>query len=355
MDALSHMDHGYSYPYPASRYPYHYIVPRYSASQSSHCQLPDERSEMGEEFCAPLPELSEAPADLYPEHPHETPEMSEVLCAPFPALPETPVNLHPVHPRSTEPTAQLPSPPLSPIPAPIRPKRGRPPKYKRDENGRPIKADENQTPVPRGKYCIAGKEKGKGKAKTGNGKRKTTGKTGPARTPAKQGRRYSAQSESRCTLFCICKKLRREGRGGRDKDDDDDKGRDRDRDKRNGKHKAEAEPKYEQLEPKYTDAEYKALADRIVALLWQGQTPRFDLVVLAREAPNRRFTRLETYVRELFDDPIMIIRLEAGIDKPRVRPVGPDNAGWTKRYPEPMEGSDEWGLETLWRGEDGEL
>ena len=305
-----------------------------------------------------MPELPEAPVDLYPGRPHEAPEMSEVFYAPSPALPATPVDLYPDHPRSTEPTVQLPSPPLSPIPAPIRPKRGRPLKYKRDDNGRPIKTDENVTPVLRGKCCIAGKDKGKGKAKTGNRKGKTNGKAGPSRTPAKRGRRFSAQRESRCTLFYICKKLRREERGGRDRDDnddDDDKGRDRDRDRRNGNHKAEAEPKYEQLEPKYTDAEYRALAQRIETQLWQGQTPRFDLVVLAREAPNRKFTRLEMYVRELFDDPILVIRLEAGIDKPRVRPVGPDNAGWTKRYPEPMEGSDEWGLETLWRGEDGEL
>ena len=310
---------------------------------------------MGEEFCAPLPELPEAPVDLHPEHPHEAPKMSEVFCAPLPALPATPVDLYPVHPRSTEPTAQLPSPPLSPIPAPIRPKRGRPLKYKRDDNGRPIKADENGTSVPRGKCCIAGKDKGKGKAKTGNGKGKANGKAGASRTPAKRGRRFSAQRKSRCTLFCTCRKLRGEDRGGRDKDDDDDNGRDRDRDGRNGNHKAEAVPKYEQLEPKYTDVEYKALAQLIETQLWQGQTPRFDLVVLAREAPNRKFTRLETYVRELFDDPTLVIRLEAGINKPRVRPVGLDNAGWTKRYPEQMEGGDDWGLGTLWRGEDGEL
>jgi hypothetical protein len=315
---------------------------------------------MDEAFCAPLPELPEPLVDHYPEYPHETPKMGEAFCTPLLASPEALVDLCPDHPRATEPTAQLPSPPLSPIPAPIRPKRGRPPKYKRDENGRPIKTDENGTPIPRGKYCIAGRDKGKGKAKTGNGRGRgnANGKTeaGPSRTPAKRGRRVPAQRESRCTRFCICKKLRGEECGGRDKDDDDDdKGRDKDRDKGNGNHKVEVETKYEQLEPKYTDAEYKALAQRIETLLWQGQTPRFDLVMLARSAPNRKFTRLETYVRELFDDPILIIRLEAGIDKPRVRPVGPENAGWTQRYPEQMDGSDEWGLGALWRGEDGQL
>ena len=145
------------------------------------------------------------------------------------------------------------------------------------------------------------------------------------------------------------------GRRGRDKDDDDDKDRDKDRDKRNGDHQVEDEPKYEQGESKYTDAEYRALADRIETLLWQGQTPRFDLVRLAREAPHQKFTRLEKYVRELFDNPVLITRLEAGIDKPRVRPVGPEYPGWTQRYPDSVEGSDERGLGKLRQGEDGEL
>ena len=237
----------------------------------------------------------------------------------------------------------------------MRPKRGRPLKYKRDENGRPIKTDEDGAPIPVGKYCAAGRNKGKGKARTGNGRGrgKPNGKTedGPSRTPAKQGRRLSAQSESRCTLFCICKRLSREERGGRDEDDDDDKGRDRGK----GNHKAKAKTKYKQLAPKYTDEVYQALAQRIENLLWQGQTPRFDLVMLAREAPNRTFTRLEMYVRELFDDPILVIPLEDRIDTPRVRPMGPENAGWTQRYPEQMEESDEWGLRALWGGKDEEL
>jgi hypothetical protein len=311
---------------------------------------------MGEVACAPSPELSENPVDQYSGHPHETPEMGEAFCTPLPASPETLVDICPDHSRATEPTAQLPSPTLSPTPAPIRPKRGRPPKYKRDENGKPIRTDENGTPIPRGKYCAAGRDKGKGRAKTGNGRGrgKPNGKTeaDPSRTPAKRGRRFSAQRESRCTLFCICKRLSREERGGRDKDDDDD---DKGRDKGKGNHKVKFGPKYEQLEPKYTDEEYKALAQRIEILLWQGQTPRFDLVMLAREAPNRQFTRLETYVRELFDDPILVIRLEAGIDKPKVRPMGPENAGWTQRYPEQMKKSDEWGPGALWRGKDEEL
>lgn len=64
--------------------------------------------------------------------------------------------------------------------------------------------------------------------------------------------------------------LKKAERSGRDKDEDDDKGRDKDRDKDRdkgkGNDKVEDAFPYQQLPPKYTDAEYKALTDRIETL-----------------------------------------------------------------------------------------
>jgi hypothetical protein len=207
--------------------------------------------------------------------------------------------------------------------------------------------------------------KANGGGKTGNGKRKRKRNTNektenePSRAPAKRVRRVSAQRESRCTQFCICEKLRKEERSGQDKDEDDDDGkrRDDDRDKGKGKDKAEDVIEYGKQEPKYTDTEYRALADRIEAVLWQGQTPRCDLVELARarSPPNRRFSPLEEYVRELFNDPILILGLEAGFDTPKWRPVGLENLWWTKRYSELAERSDEWGLGLLHLDENGDV
>ncbi|OSS52859.1 hypothetical protein B5807_02825 [Epicoccum nigrum] len=143
----------------------------------------------------------------------------------------------------------------------------------------------------------------------------------------------------------------------KDEDDDDGKRRDDDRDKGKGKDKAEDVIEYGKQEPKYTDTEYRALADRIEAVLWQGQTPRCDLVELARarSPPNRRFSPLEEYVRELFNDPILILGLEAGFDTPKWRPVGPENLWLTKRYPELAERNDEWGLGLLHLDENSEV
>ena len=200
MGISTHSDDGYTYPYPAHRYP----LQQQSTSHGLDCCQPHESPSMSEALCTSVPDLPEPPVYLYPDHSLETPEMSEELGASLPDWSEASTAILPEHRRATEPRAQLPSPPLSPNLTPIRPKRGRPRKYQRDENGKPIKPDEYKTPVPGGKYCIAGRNKGKGKARTRNGKGMGKGKgkpgAGHSRAPARRGGKPRSQRESRYTL-----------------------------------------------------------------------------------------------------------------------------------------------------------